>query len=82
VTEHTQITFYLSQYGGKFHLPNHGWDADVDHAACRRSTMLDTRINAASVMASVALIEAEKHSMFICERCARAAVRRAGGDQS
>lgn len=81
MSRYTYLAFYLSDTGGKFHLPNHGWDADVDHAACRRSTMLDTRINAASVMASVALIEAEKHSMFICERCARAAVRRAGGDQ-
>lgn len=77
MSRYTYINFYSSETGGKFHLSAIGWDADQDHAACRRSTMLDTRLNARTVSASPAMIEANKHSMFICDRCARIAVSRA-----
>lgn len=72
--KHTYIAFYLSDTGGKFHLPYYGWDADTDHAACRRSTLLDTRLGAHSVTSTVGEIEAGRHSEWICERCAQKAV--------
>jgi len=77
MSRYTYINFYLSETGGKFDLPAIGWDADEDTAACRRTTILDTRLNARTVSTSPAMIEANKHSMFICDRCARIAVTRA-----
>ena len=74
MSRYTYIPFYLSETGGKFHLPRIGWDADTDHAACRASIMLDTRYGAESVSTNVDMIEKNRHSMFICDNCARIAV--------
>ena len=77
MSRYTYIAFYPPKHGGKFHLPDIGWAADEDYAACRPSTILDTRINALSVTAWAALIEEGKHSRMVCGRCARIAVSRA-----
>ena len=74
MSRYTYIPFYLSETGGKFHLARIGWDADQDHAACRATTMLDTRLGAESVSTNVDMIQKNRHSMFICDNCARIAV--------
>lgn len=76
MTKRTYIPFYLSETGGKFHLPAIGWDADVDQAACRGGIMLASRFDSARIVAQVASIEAGRHSAHICKRCARIAVER------
>jgi len=81
MSNHTHINFYLSETGGKFHLPAIGWDADVDQAACRGGIMLASRYDSARIVAEVASIEAGRHSAHICKRCARIAISRAAKAQ-
>ena len=79
MSRYTRLSFYLSQTGGKFHLPFY---ANADYASCRRDVMLDTGLHDASVSTHVAMIEKNQHSMFICDNCARIAVNMTKEDQS
>jgi len=79
MTEQTQITFYLSQYGGKYHLPLIRWDSDEDFAVCRPTVMVNTH---STVWTTAANIKAGTHFPYICKRCAQIAAKWTEEDQS
>ena len=78
MTNHTHITFYRSQIGGKYHLPAIGWDSDMEVSACLPTVLLDTDD---TVWTTAAKIEAKVASPFICKSCAKIAVSRAAEAQ-